>query len=114
MISCDNSIYSLLTHQANTQCQHCRNWPPRNSGLSVTMMLPFQENSVSVTKYPNHFYKFVQYSILPQVTLPLGTFQPSEVSTTKKQAKLHAALNCLVGIGALPAEEVKSILESQA
>lgn len=49
-----------------------------------------------------------------QITLPLGTFQPTEVSATKKQAKVYAALNCLVGIGALPAEEAQSIMESQA
>lgn len=44
----------------------------------------------------------------------MGTFQPEEVSATKKQAKVHAALNCLVAIGALPPDEAKSILESQS
>ena len=36
---------------------------------------------------------------LPQVTVPLGTFQPAVASNNKKVAKAQAALAALQGLG---------------
>jgi len=54
-------------------------------------------------------YCITSFSIVTQVTVPLGTFQPETTSSTKKQAKFQAAIACLVGIGVLSPEEAKSI-----